>query len=411
MTTKEFLKQNAKWLSAGALLTFLSSFGQTFFISLFSEPIRHDFNLTHGEWSSIYSIGTAASAVVMVWAGGLTDRFRTRGLGVLVLAGLASACAFMALNPTPLLLIVAIFLLRFFGQGMASHTAVVAMSRWFVATRGRALAICALGFTIGEAIFPILVVALMALMDWRILWGVAALITLAGLPYLLWSLKTERSPQQVADDNQSEGMKKRHWTRKDVLSHPLFWLMIPALLGPAAFNTTFFFHHAHFAEIKGMTQLKLVTFFPIYTVVAVAMMVASGWLVDRYGSAKTMPFYQMPMLGAFVCFAFATGPTLIIVGLVFLAMSAGANSTLPNVFWAEFYGTRHIGSIKAMAAAVMVLGSAVGPLITGRLIDRGLALDTQYIAIAGFFGLSTICMAFGISTYKSSVSSYLVLRK
>lgn len=411
MTPLSFLRGNARWLSAGALLTFLSSFGQTFFISLFSEPIRTDFNLSHGEWSGIYAVGTGVSAAVMVWAGGLTDMFRTRSLGVIVLLGLACSCLFMALNQSAALLVVSICLLRFFGQGMASHAAVVAMSRWFVATRGRALSIATLGFTVGELMFPILFVALMAMLDWRILWGVAALIALVGCPYLLWALQKERSPRHDADQYASLGMQDQAWTRRQVLSHPLFWLMIPALLGPSAFNTAFFFHHAHFAEIKGLTQLTLVSMFPLYTAVSVVVMVLSGWLVDRYGSARTLPLYQLPMVAAFLCFAFAGGLPMIALGFVCLAMTAGANSTIPNVFWAEFYGTRYIGAIKAMAAAVMVLGSALGPLLTGNLIDFGLGLDRQYIGIAAFFMLSTACMTFGIVTYRNGVPSYRALRK
>ncbi len=406
MKTGDFLKQNVRWLSAGALLMFLSSFGQTFFISLFSNPIRREFSLSHGEWSTIYAIGTAASAAVMLWAGGLVDRFKTQHLGSLVLMGLAGACVFMAWNTSAGLLIVSVFLLRFFGQGMASHSAVVAMSRWFVATRGRALAVSTFGFTIGEALFPILIVATMTLLDWRLLWIGACLVALSGLPYLWWSLKTERSPQQLAEESQSVGMEDRHWSRLNALRHPLFWLMIPALLGPSAFNTVFFFHHAHFAEIKGMTQLALVSLFPIYTVVSVFAVAVSGWLVDRLGSARSIPLYQLPLVLGFMCFALADGWLLIAAGLVCLALTSGANSTLPNVFWAEFYGTRNIGAIKAMGAGIMVLGSALGPLVTGYFIDFGMGLDRQYFWVAGFFVITTLSMFAGILRYRDAAPAY-----
>ena len=64
MSLIRFLAENARWLSAGALLTFLSSFGQTFFISIFAGEIREGFDLSHGQWGGIYTIGTSASAVV-----------------------------------------------------------------------------------------------------------------------------------------------------------------------------------------------------------------------------------------------------------------------------------------------------------------------------------------------------------
>ena len=410
MNTAHFLRANARWLSAGALLTFLSSFGQTFFVSLFSEHIRADFALSHGDWGLLYSIGTGAAAAVMVWAGGLTDHYKTRWLGAWVLVGLAVACLIMAVNRSAWVLVAVVFLLRLFGQGMASHTAVVAMARWFVAARGRALAVCTLGFTFGEAMFPIPIVALLGVFDWRILWVCAAFVSLAGIPYLIWALAKERNPQQVAQDMDSAGMNDRHWIRAEVLRHPLFWLMVPSVLGPSAFNTAFFFHHPHYAELKGMTQLALVSFFPIYTVVAVAAMVVSGWLVDRFGSARTIPLYQVPMIFAFVLFSIGSG-IWIVVGLVFLAFTSGANSTLPNVFWAEFFGSRFIGSIKAMAAAVMVLGSAIGPFITGQLIDASVGLERQYFSVAGFFALSTICMTMGIFRYRGDVPVYRALRR
>ena len=70
--------------------------------------------------------------------------------------------------------------------------------------------------------------------------------------------------------------------------------------------------------------------------------------------------------------------------------------TFPNAFWAEFYGTRYIGSVKAMAAAVMVLGSAIGPGITGLGIDLGLGIEAQYTIVAGYFLFTTAMMWVGI---------------
>jgi len=398
--TVQFLKDNRNWLGAGALLTFLSSFGQTFFISLFSGRIQEDFGLSDGDWGLIYAVGTLASAAVMVWAGSLADRYRSRQIGAIVLIGLAIACLVMAANTSVGVLVVVVFLLRFFGQGMSSHVAVVAMSRWFVATRGRALAVCTLGFTVGEAAFPILVVALMGFIDWRLLWVVAAIIALIGAGLLYRLLGQERHPQQIATETSTVGMRGLNWTRADVLRHPLFWLFVPALLGPSAFGTAFFFHQVHFAELKGWSHLALVSFFPIYTIAAVLAMLVSGRALDRYGTSRLLPFYQVPMILAFLLFAVGESWVLLSVGLILMAMMTGANATLPNAFWAEYYGTRNIGSIKAMAAAVMVLGSAIGPGITGFYIDQGVSLTDQYVVISGFFVLTTAGLWTGIRLYQ-----------
>lgn len=396
MNTLSFLRDNLRWLSAGMLLTLLSSFGQTFFISIFAGEIRLEFGLSHGEWGGIYTLGTGISAALMVWAGGLTDRFRVRALGSVILIMLCFACLFMAFNRAVWLLPLVILALRFTGQGMTSHIAVVAMSRWFVATRGKALSIATLGFAIGEALLPLIFVSLMLIYDWRILWMVSAFVAALGVPVLLGLLRQERTPQSHSESGQSLGMLGLHWTRNQTFKHWLFWFMVPALLGPGAFNTAFFFHQVHFAEIKMMSHVELVAMFPFYTVVGIAAMILSGWALDKLGTARLIPYFQLPMVASFAVFAFATGPAAMLLGFFFLALSTGANTTLPNAFWAEFYGTRHLGSIKAMAAAVMVLGSAIGPGITGMGIDLGVGIETQYLFIAVYFAFASIMMFVGI---------------
>ena len=92
-------------------------------------------------------------------------------------------------------------------------------------------------------------------------------------------------------------------------------------------------------------------------------------------------------------------------GFFFLALTAGAQTTLIAAFWAEFYGTAHLGAIKAIAAAVMVLGSAIGPGLTGILIDFGIGLEAQYAWVAIYFVLASISIWVGVSNARKSLPS------
>ncbi|WP_136443419.1 MFS transporter [Pacificoceanicola onchidii] len=405
MSTLRFLFGNFSWLSVGILLTFLSSFGQTFFISIFSGEIRESFALTHSAWGGIYTLGTGASAVVMLWSGALTDHFRTRSLSVVVLIALAVACLAMALNPWAALLPLVIFALRLCGQGMMSHLAVVSMSRWFLASRGRALSIAGLGYALGEAILPVSFVTLMLFVDWRVLWIAVSAVCIGAAPLIVLLLKQERTPQSHAETDSSTGMNQKHWTRVDCLRHPLFWFMVPAVLGPAAFGTAFFFQQVPYAAVKGWGHIDLVALFPVYTGVAFVAMLISGWMLDRFGTARLIPWFQLPSVVAFAIYGMGTEISHVLLGLVFMGLTTGANATLPNAFWAEFYGTKHLGAIKATAAAVMVLGSALGPGITGALLDFGIGLEAQYAGIAFYFILTTVFMALGIRRYAFSDSA------
>ncbi|MDZ4137209.1 MAG: MFS transporter [Paracoccaceae bacterium] len=391
-----FIRANAGFLLAGFLLAYLSSFGQTFFISTFAGEIRADFGLSHGQWGAIYGSATTVSAGFMLWSGGLTDKFRVRALGAWVMGGLVLACLFMAVASAVWALVIAIFVLRFMGQGMMSHMSGVAMARWFVASRGRALAIAALGFSAGEASLPVTFVAAKQVLDWRMLWVVAALVVTVAAPLLLILLRAERTPQSMAQESHSVGMKGRHWTRGQALRHPLFWLLFPALMGPGAFGTAFFFQQVHLAEVKGWSHVALVAIFPFYSGATVVAMLGSGWAVDRFGPARLMPLYQLPAAAFFLFMGGVQSLAVAAPLLILLGLTSGAGATVPTAFWAEFFGSRHLGSIRATAAAAMVLGSAIGPWLTGFLIDRGMPYPQQMIFMAAYFGLASVLVWVGV---------------
>ncbi len=380
-----FLRKNAAFLAAGMLLTFGSSFGQTFFISIFAGEIMQTFSLTDGQWGAIYGGGTLASAVVLIWAGALTDRMRVRRLGVMVVFGLATACAFVALNTWVVLLPVSVFLLRFFGQGMMSHMSTVAMARWFVATRGKALAIAGSGYAVGEAALPLLFVWALTFSNWRALWVVVAVACLLILPILLRLLRQERTPQSLTEGAGRSGMQDRHWKRGAMLGHPLFWCMLPSLLGPGAFVTAVFFQQVHLTEVKGWSHISFVALFPLFTSVGILSMMITGWAIDRFGTWRLIPFFQLPIALSFMIMAGADTLLGAALAISLMGVTSGANSTLPAAFWAEFYGTKHIGGIKSIATAAMVLGSAIGPALTGALIDRGIEFPDQMWAISMWF--------------------------
>ncbi|WP_108813310.1 MFS transporter [Loktanella sp. Alg231-35] len=387
-----FIRANLPFLGAGFLLSFLSSFGQTFFIAIFGGEIREAYGLSNGDWGLIYMVGTGASAAVMVVAGGLADRFRVRSLGIVVVLMLASACLFMAFNTAAALLPFVIFAVRFTGQGMTSHVAVVAMARWFVATRGRALAVASFGFMFGEATLPLTMVWLKTMIEWRTLWiGFAGFCVLACF-VLYRLLRLERTPQAMAETTQSTGMDGRQWTRAEALRHPLFWAMVPAVMSFSGFGTAFWFHQVHFAEIKGWSHLALVSVFPLGTLALSLSTVGYGWAIDRFGAVRLLPIYLIPYVIAFILHWYAPSLGWTALAVVLMGIAGGGQTTLLNACWAEFYGTKNIGSIKSAAAALMVLGSAIGPGLSGWLIDIGVGFEVQQLGYAALFAFAALIL-------------------
>lgn len=390
-----FLRANGPWLAAGGLLTFSSAYGQTFFIAVFSGEIRAEFGLSHGQWGGLYALGTTASALLMIWAGALVDRYRIRDLGSWVLAGLALSCLAMAALPGLWALPVVILALRLFGQGLTSHLAITAMARWFAANRGRALSIATLGFSVAEATLPILFVALLTVAPWRSLWILAALAALAALLLLRHLLRTERRPQGDSGGDGTAGLLGGHWTRGRALRHPLFWAILPVLMTPAAFVTALMFHQVHLSEARGIAHLQFVALLPLYTASNVAGMLASGALIDRFGAHRMVGAMHLPFAAGFVCLGLLPGYAALGAAMVLFGVAQGAHATVPAAFWAELYGTAHLGAIKALAAASMVLGTAIGPVLTGALIDAGADFPAQSVWIGLWFLVTSTVAAAG----------------
>ena len=400
-----FLLENRLFLLAGFLLTFTSSWGQTYFISLFASEIKTSFALTDGQWGGLYTIGTTLSAVTMIWAGALTDRFRVRYLSLGVMLFLALACIGMALVPTVFLLVVVIYALRLAGQGMMSQLGAVAMSRWFIATRGRAISLASMGFAAGQAVLPIVFVGLLASFHWRSLWVMAAALVLMTIPVIYVLLRQERTPQSMARTTQSLGMGGKHWSRRDLLQHPLFYLLVPLIMGPAAWGTALFFQQVHLTEVKGWSLASFVALMPIYTLSMIAFTFITGWAVDRFGVKWIVPFQMIPFAVSFLVLSAADTIFAAGIGLVIFGMGQGIQGTSITAFWAVFYGTRHLGAIKAAAAALMVFGSAIGPGVTGALIDYGVDFPSQMIPIAVFYLLGCLLAGVGILKYQQDLPS------
>lgn len=400
-----FLRENCRYLFLGFLVALTSSFGQTHFIAAFASDIRASFALSQGQWGGIYAASTVASAIVMIWAGGLTDKVGVRLLGAGTMLLLSVACFAISVAQGSAALVLIIFLLRFAGQGMLGLISGVAMARWFVAARGKALAISSLGFACGQAVMPLIVVSLLPHFHWRAIWIGAGVALLGAAIITLALLRQDRIPKARSVELEATGMAGAHWTRKQVLHHPLIWLMLPAMIGPPAWSTALFFHQVNLAQSKGWALMDFVGLFPMLAMTSVIFTFFIGWLIDRVGATRIVRFTMLPFAAAFAVLAHAQSIGGATLGLFLFGVSMGLTNTLLGAFWAEIYGTRYLGSIKSLTAATMVFGTALGPGVTGMAIDLGYPFSDQMQAIAVYFLLAFVSTIFALRLVKSAKRS------
>ncbi|MHA1569196.1 MAG: MFS transporter [Alphaproteobacteria bacterium] len=377
-----FLRRNWRFLSFGLLFTFGSSFGQTFFVSLFGAELRAEFGLSHGDFGALYSAATLASAATLVWVGRHIDRIDLRLYAGLVGTTLAAACLFLSVVQGLVALALAIYVLRFAGQGLMSHVSATSMARYFDADRGKAMSIASLGMPLGEGFLPLATVALIGALGWRpSLLSIGLAVAVILVPAALWLLRGHGARHsEMMTRNQGAGAGpgavRRQWTRGEVVRDKRFYMLLPAVVASPFLMTGFLFHQVHLASAKGWSLTWLATCFLGFAAAKVAASLVLGPLVDRFGARRLLP-WALPVLAlAFLVLAIFDHPSAAVAYMTVAGLNVGASVTIGGALWPELYGVIHLGAIRAMTAAIMVLSTAVAPVSMGWLIDRGVGIET-----------------------------------
>jgi MFS family permease len=381
------IRSEWRLLSFGFAMTFASSFGQTYFIALFSGEIRADLGLSHGEFGAVYSAATLASALLLLKTGGLIDRMELRRFSYMTIFGLATGGLLLASAQSLATLFIAILVLRQLGQGLMGMAGATAMVRYLPRERGKANAISGIGYSVSEALLPSAVVALLAVMSWQESWVAWSCLLAAVLPLVVnRALQNhERRHHQyleslarpAASKDGKAQVEQRQWTRDEVIRDPLFYLFMPALVAQPMLFTGFMFHQVHLVESKGWSLAVWGSLYTLYAVTSTVMKLFTGVLVDRFGAIRLVPLVPLPMGLGLLILASADGLAVAIVFMVLLGVTVGSYATVSSPFFAEKYGTLHMGAIKSVTTAIMVFSSAIAPVLMGWLIDAGVSMELQ----------------------------------
>ncbi|MDH5187736.1 MAG: MFS transporter [Rhodospirillaceae bacterium] len=386
MATFRFIITNRRFLGFGLLCTLGANIGQTYFIALFGNNIRNEFLLSHGDFGAVYAIATLMSALAIIWAGRRIDHMDLRLYSAIIIIGLSIAAGAMALTTNILVLVLALFGLRLFGQGLLRHTAVVSMAKYFENTRGRAMSVVSLGYPIGEAIFPIIAVMAIAYLGWRDTWGFIALVMVfVLLPLSQVLLKGHDERHQKYEKEKSEAEKI--FEEKNILRDPHFYIILSASLMAPFLLTGVFFHQLALADTKGWDVAWLASSFPAFAGATVFSSLLSGPLVDKLGPGRILPFFLIPLIAAMAVIALGSHMIWVPVYLALSGLTTGASGVLITASWADTYGTKRLGSVRAISSSFTVLSTAISPLLVGLLLDRGV----------GFYalGIGAMIVAFG----------------
>jgi predicted MFS family arabinose efflux permease len=387
-----FLSRNWALLGFGFATVFWGNFGQSFFIGWFGADIQSSLGLSASLYGSAYSGATLVAAFGVVWLGGLVDRIPLRTYALAVTLGLAAAALVLSRTQSAWELIAGFMLLRLFGQALLPHTGMSSMARYFDADRGKAISVAMSAVPLGEIVLPILAVALIGQLGWQTTFFIIAIITVVVfLPTLLFLLRKAAIPLDTSNSAiilsaSSHGGTSVRSGRAAMLSDYRYWLALPALLVSPFMMTGIFLHQSFIVESKSWTLSWLAGCFVVYGAMHWISAMVGGMLVDRFKAVRLLLFIPLPMLAALLMLAFVPGMGVALVIMVLLGIGAGSSPPVTGALWAEIYGTAAIGSIRSLNVSVMVVATAISPVLFGVLIDAGVSVGELF----GFCALYVI---------------------
>ncbi len=390
-----FKSLNFKVILFSFIFTFFSSFGQSFFLGLFNSSIRDALSITHGQFGSIYASATLLSSFILVWIGKKIDDINILKFASYVVVLLAISCFLFSKVSSVIFLFFSIFLMRLSGQGLMSHTAITTISRFFEKTRGRALSTTWLGLSLAEFILPLLIIFLLTFIDWRSIWVAISILVIVVLPLISLTLvkNIKLDSRETVNLNDVKTKEIKQWKRSEVLKDYRFYIICLSMLAMPSIATGTFVYQSFIVSSKNWGPYVIAQSFMVYSILSVVTLFLSGFLIDKFSSRKLLIYMNVPLLGSTFVLYYFNSPFSSFVFLGLIGISNGLSNVLGSATWAEIYGVKYIGSIKALTTAFMVFSTAFGTALFGILIDNSFSIE-QIALVSGSYILIAISLLF-----------------
>ena len=387
------LTLNKKVIIFGFIFTFFSSFGQSFFLGLFNAPIRNELDISHGQFGTIYASATICSSLLLIWVGKKIDDYRLLYYSLFVVLLLSISSLFFSFVNSIYLLTVGIFLMRFSGQGLMSHTSSTTVSRFFEKSRGKALSTIWFGLSTAEFILPVFVTYLILLYSWRSVWQGIALLIIILLPIIIYKcVKNIRLDSREEDITRNEKDQIKDWTRSEVIRDYKFYIISLNMLAGPWIITGIFIYQSFISEAKLWDAYAIPKAFMLYSITSILSLILSGFLVDKFTSRKLLPIINIPLLFSLLTLILFKHELSAFIFLGLIGISNGLANVLGSSTWAEIYGVKHIGSIKALTTALMVFSTAFGTALFGLFIDQGFTIESIALISSTYIVVSLILL-------------------
>lgn len=370
---KHFILHDPKLLMYGFLIIFFASYGQTFFIALFNDDIKDLYNLSDGQFGMIYALATTFSSLLLINFAKLIDFIDLRIHSFLVTLGLLLPCVAIYFLPENIFfLFLIIFALRFFGQGAMTHAGITSMTRYFGENRGKAISIGNLGGMLGVMFLPIIIVYLNKFFDFKQIWLFCSLSIILFLPVLYYTLSNQSERQIKFHDSIKN--EKKIWTTLQVIKNKKFLIYLPLTTSFSFIGTGLMFHQIFIFTQKGWTLDMLGTGFIFLGAFSIIGLLLGGPLIDLLNPKKAIVYLMLPIFIGIIVLLLFENFYFLIIYMSLYGLNLGISAPFTGSLWADLFGLESLGTVKALFHAIVVLASALSPVIFGYIIDWGFGI-------------------------------------
>tara|TARA_Y100001970_G_scaffold187275_1_gene227831 strand:+ start:3676 stop:4869 length:1194 start_codon:yes stop_codon:yes gene_type:complete len=376
---KKFFSSDPKLLLYGFLIIFFASYGQTFFISLFNFEIRMFYGLSNGEFGLLYAISTSVSAFILVSFAKLIDYIDLRTYSLIVSIGLLLACVGMVVMFNNVFyLFIVIFMLRFFGQGAMTHAGETTMARYFGNNRGKALSVATFGGMTGVMFLPYIAINYFKNIEMSQIWFYSSISIIVFIPFIFLALSDQKTRDNEFDQTLINDPLNVKLRIRDIVKDKKLYIYLPLSIASPFISTGLMFHQIYIFDQKGWSLEMLGNGYILLGFFSMIGLLIGGPLIDKFHTKRTAITVLAPLLLSLITLLLFDNIFFLIIYMSLYGLNMGITTPFIGSLWAEIYGVKSLGTVKALLHAGIVFASALSPLVFGYLIDWGYGIKSIF---------------------------------